>query len=188
MRIPRAKAELHATTRTVFDKWQDLVHWPDDEGQTRRKLQLWAWKFNAKSYVLLKPKQGTRIAVVAETLDGTATDVSRNVRAKEPDQFGDDVVTTRVRIHWYQPDTHCIMMETVQAMPNALALRYVTEAALLPEYLELPLPDNTWDYTCEHPDHPGVRQPGPPCLVHQITNPVSAAMPKKAPALDFDDL
>ena len=189
--------------------WRKLVHWPSEHRMTRRYLQLWAWEFRPLSYILLRPalqpKQGldaparsSRRAVVATALRGTlstrnglseAVDTAvKCSKLYEPQNvYGDDLVTTKCDIYYSSGKPGVVMVESDVFLPNALALRYVTEAAIRSDFLEKPLADETWDYTCEHPDHPCVRQPGPPSLVSTILEPLRAQAPVKR-QVDFDDM
>lgn len=192
--------------------WRKLVHWPDDERLTRRHLQLWSWTLPPNAYVLLRPGLGPdgkslRCPVVAETMQGT---ILRNTcprsidtaakAAQHPDPaniYGDDVLLTRMRVHWWSlspqdaaegaPEGSVFGEHRVEEcdVHNAHCLRYVTEAALANVFLWTPLPDSMWDYTCEHPDAPCVRQPGPPQLVANITEPIKGEAPRKRAALDL---
>lgn len=187
------------TEQVGREGWRGLVAWPDDERLTRRHIQAWAWQLNAASYVLLRPALGpdgksTRVAVVAETLKGTAPrippcprdmDTAEEAKA-HPDPvnvYGDDLLTTRMRVHWFERDENGNVGSNSHVeeadVPNALALRYVTGAALFKWFLAKPITDEMWDYTREHPDAPFVCQPGPPRLVADITTPLKAEPPRK---------
>jgi len=87
-----------------------------------------------------------------------------------------------MRLHWMDSGEHRTEESEV---PNAYCLRYVTAAALTDTFLSSPLLNPAWDYTCEHPSAPCVRQPGPPQLVVNIISPVQAEPPRKR-ALSFD--
>jgi hypothetical protein len=170
--------------------WRALLWWPADEGLlVRRRIQLWCWMLNADSYVLLKPAvqggRSTRRAVLASTgLLGTRPNVERLVRPQEPYQFGDDVPKTVCSIAWAEGPN--LVMARDQLIPNGLALRYCRfpDRRAVHRFLAEPLPDSIWDYTCEHPDHPGVRQPYVPCLFSDLPKPKPA---RQQPRFDFDE-
>lgn len=172
--------------------WRDLAWYPADENRlARRHLQLWQWQLAPLAYVLLKPAltpagTSTRRAIVAETLKGTEpVQRSQYIRDDDPMQFGDEVPVTTMRVWWV--DHAGGFASCYSEVPNALVLRYVS-LGYTPSpraFLALPLSDETWDYTCEHPDHPGVRQPGPPCLFKDM--PVPEKHQPRALDLSFMD-
>lgn len=187
--------------------WRDFVYHPSEEWMQRRYLQIWAWDFNPRSHVLLRPAldatgHSTRRAVVAETLQGTThvrkglpVDYDTAAKCKtsrgEPHLiFGDDIVTTTMLVHWWDftstpgHDTGMRRSELCD-VPNAFALRYVTETALVDMFLVRTLEGSIWDYTTEHPDFPCVRQKGPPCLFADLGVPITGE-PTVARQHDFD--
>jgi hypothetical protein len=170
--------------------WRQLVWYPDDENLlTRRKLQLWQWMLNPNSYVLLKPAvidgHSTRRAVLGYTRRGTPQQPERHIHNDDPMQFGDEVPATYMDVGY--ADIRGIITEHAQLVPNACVLRYVTipSNVAMYDYLRAPLADSAWDYTCEHPDAPGVRVDGPPALY--VADSAPPVAPKRK-AQTFDDM
>lgn len=172
-------------------EWRDLVHQPSHEDLERRKLQAWQWRINPLSFLLLKcaavDGKSLRRPVVAYTRAGTIMQEGRRIREREPDQFGDDLLTIDATVYWWDG---ALRSELVPDLANGLLLRYVsfTGQQVDPSYLQRSLPDSVWDYSCEHPDRPGVRCSGPPCLVQDLpdyTAPVPRRV-KKPISFDFD--